>query len=244
MDESKEYLEWIHESESDLLDFETHYERKEYHRSLYFLQQACEKLAKATLLKIKLSSNSQIGLFLKKFGIPILTSKSYTHNWRKNLLVQLEDFTNNYSFIFNDVKVPFFGDIKTFFQKAKKMQDNRNPSKDEMYEIMMFCEKMFEIKETKEFTDELESKLKPLIPFFSTMSNLGSHIQESDDTIKTLMDLISSAFPLVVLMMLSTLLTPFEESRYPNNTNIDTFIPYLEDIRNILERCKLKITNE
>lgn len=52
MDETKEYLESIHEAESDLSDFENNSKREEYHRSSYFLQQSCQKLAKASFLKI------------------------------------------------------------------------------------------------------------------------------------------------------------------------------------------------
>lgn len=238
MDDKKEHVAWIESGKSDLLDFKSNYDRKDYHRSLFFLQQASEKLAKATMISLSFSSSSGLTHLGSTFGIPVKTPKSYGHDWRRNFIIQLDRMTKGpfmkpflESFRDQGLKNP-----QTTTYNAKMVEDLKEPNSEVIEGIVVYCNDLIDRPKTENFKNEINNRIEKVRPTIDALLKMAKGKVDGEAIIQEVVSMIGKVFSLDALLIMSTLLSPFNEMRYPNEKNVDAFIPHLMSIYEVLEK--------
>jgi HEPN domain-containing protein len=235
--EEEEYLGWLKSGISDLLDFDNNRKRGDYHRCLFFLQQSSEKLAKATMTKIGFSSS--MGGVSGLFGLNIKAQKDYGHFWRRNFINQIRNIVENQNFasILSALEDQGLKNPQTIISKAKKMQDIKNPSEKDVSDILDFINNLIKAAKEDKFKQVIKTKLTEIEPVIDKLAKQFNKKVNVNDLLNLFEQFISWVFSLGGLMILSTLLSPFYEMRYPSEEDIAAFLPHFDEFREILESC-------
>lgn len=237
MEKEGEYLGWLKSGRSDLMDFDNNRKRGDYHRCLFFLQQSSEKLAKATMTKIGFSSS--MGGVSGLFGLNIKAQKDYGHFWRKNFINQVRNITENAQFapLISSLELQGLKNPRTVISKAKKVEDIKNPTEKDVRDIIQYVHNLIDVPENETFKQEVGSKLKEIEPDLNEVARFLDKEAKVKELIGLVEQFIKWVFSLGGLMILSTLLSPFYDMRYPSEENISAFLPHFDEFRELLERC-------
>lgn len=92
-----DFYEWVKSAKGDLCDCDNCLKRKDYHKAIYFLQQALEKLAKASMMATSFSVESQPQKvkILKELHLPVYGPINFGHDWRKVFISQVKKILSN-----------------------------------------------------------------------------------------------------------------------------------------------------
>ena len=239
MKKEEEYLAWLKSGRADLMDFDNNRKRGENHRCLFFLQQSSEKLAKATMTKIGFSSSMGGGALSGLFGLNIKAQKDYGHFWRKNFINQIRNITENQLFapLISTLEVQGMKNPQTVISKAKKVEDIKDPTEKDVRDILDFINNILNAAKEDRFKQDIKTKLEEIEPDINAFALLLDKKVKVKDLFNLIEQFISWVFSLGALMILSILLSPFFDMRYPSEQNIDAFIPHFDGFREVLETC-------
>lgn len=243
MQSNDEFRRWLKSAKDDLADFGTSYKNKNYARALYNLQQVSEKLAKAVFTKVGLASENvdpELKKYFKKYEIEVFTQKQYSHEWKFKFLKQILRVLNSEKTnVSKDLFVGFgFDDTKTKVEEAKLALKKKISDPDELKSVILLCNLLLDVAEGKS-SDEMKSKLMSinLESIQSTIFKDSGKSPNMPNMKQIIKNEVSLTYSLIVLLLLSLFLDQFLEARYPNNIDCTPYVPYLKNIRLILERC-------
>jgi hypothetical protein len=228
--------DWIKEAGLDLDSFDLMYERKEYSRCLYHLQQASEKTFKAATIATGLSSDSNRGrAFMEKLGFPILRPEDYDHPLREVFLDQMKKASeSSIGALF--LEAVGIKDSKEKLAMAASLRDKRNPTEKEVAGLVADCNTLLDAFQNKSFRSSVDSTLAEHREIYDKMfdASLGEVTNEAFGKIRKEV----AALPILdVGLILSIFLSPFETSRYPRHDSIEAFEPHLKGLQKVIERC-------
>ena len=243
----EDYKAWIEYAKVNLKDFEMRYNEKHYSLALHELQQAEEKTAKAILLKMNLADQSPgLSQLASSLGIPLYPPIKYGHNWRENMLNQLEAITKSpfaAAILETSKSLPgmeSLGDPQKLIANARNAKTNQAPTTQEISDIIMDCNKLL-----NSVVDMRKAMVDKINPIKGLLNPLNVHL---DKEFGKKIDLISfvdapvntavASFILITIAILDTILRPFESSRFPDSTkSVGAFEGYFFELRDILQKC-------
>ena len=231
---------WIENAKGDLKDFDNSFQRKDFHKALYYLQQTLEKSAKASMMATSFSVANQPEKvkILKGLDLPVYGPINYGHDWRKAFIDQLEKILSNPTlkgfiihFENNGMK-----DIEGTISRAKGVRDIQKPTESQITQTIKISENLLSIIKTKKIKMQIDEGLS------GYRYKLDDIAKQYEINVEEVINLVKSylhiTIIIVVLMLLSTLLNPFEQNRYPGNFEIDKpLMPHLKQFENILNNC-------
>lgn len=244
MEENEEFNRWLKVAKIDLVDAKVHYGEKNYSYSLYNLQQANEKLAKAIFIKIGLSSengDTPLKENFREYGVNVISPKKYKHKWSNEFLEQVKSIlTSEKSPVSQDFFEGFkISDPGESLEKAKKAQKINESDSHEIEDTINRCYNLLEVALDDKSADKNRAKLMDLdIDSIISLMEKNSHkkvnIPNKSNSKKKVFQL---TYCVEVHLLLSRILDQFEENRYPNQKDYTGFVPFILDIDRILLKC-------
>ena len=117
------------------------------------------------------------------------------------------------------------------------MQDIKNPSEKDVSDILDFINNLIKAAKEDKFKQVIKTKLTEIEPVIDKLAKQFNKKVNVNDLLNLFEQFISWVFSLGGLMILSTLLSPFYEMRYPSEEDIAAFLPHFDEFREILESC-------
>ena len=238
----EEFKNWINSAKGDLSDFDNCAQRNDSHKSLYYLQQASEKTPKAGMMAIGFSSvkETEEVSALKKFGIPIKTPIDYGHGWRKVFIRQIDRIRSIPLFVplIDLFKTQGLKNPQTTVYNAKMVEDIKDPKTSEVEAVLAYSNSLLDTFEGSDFKSKIDQKIAEIRPKITKLAELAKGKIDVDKIINIVVGYIMSMAIVGVLLMLSTLLTPFEQNRFPGEDEKDKpLIPKVGELKKVIERC-------
>jgi HEPN domain-containing protein len=229
----EEPRKWLWSAKQDLIDFKGNYNRGERERALYFLQQTSEKLAKTVITIIGFSSSFESIPQLKLIGLDVVSQKKYRHTWREKLINQLEDMAKNpiSRFCFEILENYGIHDPIRLIENAKKVESLKSPQKEDIRGILEICDELLEATEKSIDISDSITLIEVLLSLISVSDIDVKHLESEFNY------LLKLAFILGILLLLSIVLDPLNELRYPSDKNINPYIPFIDRIEHLLKSC-------
>lgn len=238
----KEFEDWIQSAKGDLIDFDNCIERGDFHKGLYYLQQSSEKTAKASMIAISFSTeeNTETVRILNTIGIQIKPPIKYGHRWRRGFINQLDKFRTNPLFIplIDILRKHGLKNPQTTVHNAKVVEDLKNPKENEIVTIISKSNSLLDEFSSSEFKTKINDTIAQERPNIDKLTSLVKGKINVDEILDALMIDIGDMAVIGALLLLSTLLTPFEQNRFPGNEKKDKpLIRWIDDVRNLIKRC-------
>lgn len=231
---------WIESAKGDLIDFDNCFQRKDFHKALYYLQQTLEKSAKASMMATSFSvaNQPQKVKILNKLDLPVYVPINYGHDWRKVFIRQLKKILSNPTLkefikLFENKGMEY---IESTITRALNVNDLENPTEAQITQTIKTSQNLLSINKSKRIKFQIDEVLSEYLPLLDDIAKqYGINVKEVINLIKSYLNI---TIIIVVLMLLSTLLNPFEQNRYPGNFEIDRpLMPHLKQFENILNNC-------
>ena len=156
---SKELDDWLRKSEGDLRLAKLAYDGKEYWGAISHLQEADEKIGKATLIQLGLLTSDQgmKNIMETFFGAKHTEPKDLGHDWGAQMVKDLEPFLDSLEKMVRpmgksdslrqaaDWWKTSLPDYRERLEKAKQLKSNPLPSLTEFDGVIKDCNKILEL---------------------------------------------------------------------------------------------------
>jgi hypothetical protein len=235
-----DFDEWIESAKSDLIEFNNCFQRKDFHKALYYLQQTLEKSAKASMMATSFSvaNQPQKVKILKELNLPVFGPINYKHEWREVFINQVKKILSNPNlkefiklFENNGMK-----EIEDTITRALNVNDLKNPTESQITQTIKTSQNLLSKIDSKRIKFQIDEVLSEYLTLLDDIAKqYGINVKEVINLVKSYLNI---TIIIVALMLLSTLLNPFEQNRYPENFEKDKpLIPHLKQFKNILNHC-------
>ena len=237
-----DFYDWVESAKGDITKYDLCLKRKDYHTAIYHLQQTLEKTAKASMMATSLSVPTQNPKpkILEALDLPVYHPKDYGHGWRKKFISQLGKINSNPNFteIFDLYKSNGLKDTKSTILNAAEVKDLTNPTETEITQIIKNSDRVLSRNQSKKFNSQLDKALLEYRQDLDKVAKLTGSYMTVDDIMHLVKSYLKVTNVIVALMLLSILLDPFEQNRYPENLgNEKRFIPHFKQFKTILNCC-------
>lgn len=235
-----DFDDWVESAKGDLKDFDSCFQRKDFHKALYYLQQTLEKSAKASMMATSFSVANQPEKvkILKELDLPVYGPINYGHDWRKVFIDQLKKILSNptLKWFIKHFENNGMKDIEGTISRAMDVRDIQKPTESQITQTIKTSQNLLSKINRKRIKLQIDEALSDYLPRLDDIAKPnGINVKDVINLVKSHLNI---TIIIVALLFLSTLLNPFEQNRYPGNFERDKpLIPHLKQFKNILNHC-------